>query len=271
VLEAGPAGSDEAVLFVHGNPGSSRDWADLVLRLGAFVRAVAVDLPGFGQADKPVAFDYTVAGYARHLEALQQTLGIRRTHLVLHDFGGPFGLAWAAAHPDRLASVTLVDTGVLTGYHWHLVAWLWRTPLVGEVLQAATSRRWFQWALDRSNPRPLPRDFIDRMYDDYDRRTRQVVLWLYRATHRADVTGGPRDRPFETDVPALVLWGKADPFVPVRFAEQQRQTFKRAKVVIFPEAGHWPFIDDPEGVAAEVVPFLRALVVSPASRNVAGR
>jgi pimeloyl-ACP methyl ester carboxylesterase len=109
------------------------------------------------------------------------------------------------------------------------------------------------------------------MYDDYDRRTRQVVLWLYRATHRADVTVGPRDRPFETDVPALVLWGKADPFVPVRFAEQQRQTFKRAKVVIFPEAGHWPFIDDPDGVAAEVVPFLRALVVSPASRNVAGR
>jgi pimeloyl-ACP methyl ester carboxylesterase len=268
VLEAGPANSGEAVLFVHGNPGSSRDWSDLVSRVGTFCRAVAIDLPGFGQADKPAGFDYTVAGFARHLALVQDTLGILRTHLVLHDFGGPFGLAWAAAHPNRLGSLTLIDTGVLIGYRWHLVAQLWRLPLVGEVLQKLITRRRFHGVLNRRNPRPLPPAFLDRMFDDYDRRTRQVVLWLYRATNRADVVAGSAVR---ADVPVLVVWGQHDSYIPVRFAHQQRQTFPGARVFVLPDAGHWPFIDAPDAVADEVVPFLREVVSKATSRNVVGR
>src|SRR3712207_8713221 len=45
--------------------------------------------------------------------------GVRRAHLVLHDFGGPWGLHWAADHPDRFASATLVGIGVLRDYRWH--------------------------------------------------------------------------------------------------------------------------------------------------------
>jgi pimeloyl-ACP methyl ester carboxylesterase len=81
VLEAGPPGADEAVVFVHGNPGSSQDWVDLAQAVGAFGRAVAIDMPGFGQADKPPDFNYTVEGYARHLESALEQLGVRRAHL----------------------------------------------------------------------------------------------------------------------------------------------------------------------------------------------
>ena len=95
VLETGPPSDEEAILFVHGNPGSSRDWEDLLGRTGTFARAVAPDMPGFGRADKPDDFDYTVQGYARFLAGAVDALGISRAHLVLHDFGGP----WDSAGP----------------------------------------------------------------------------------------------------------------------------------------------------------------------------
>ncbi len=102
-----PFGIAEAVVFVHGNPGSSRDWQTLAAAVAEFGRAVALDMPGFGRADKPREFDYTVPGYARHLAGALTELGIRRAHLVLHDFGGPWGLSWEAGHPQEFASATL--------------------------------------------------------------------------------------------------------------------------------------------------------------------
>jgi pimeloyl-ACP methyl ester carboxylesterase len=126
-LHAGPTGADEAVVFVHGNPGPARDWWRLVARTGAFAHAVAPDMPGYGGADKPARFDYTVEGYARHLGGILEALGIHRAHLVLHDFGGPWGLTWAAEHPDQFTSVTLINIGVLRGYRWHS-AECWAQP-----------------------------------------------------------------------------------------------------------------------------------------------
>jgi pimeloyl-ACP methyl ester carboxylesterase len=114
VLQSGPADSDEALVFIHGNPGFSRDWEDLMTRAGAFCRCVAPDMPGFGHSDKPESFDYTVDGYARHLGALLTQLNVRRAHLVLHDFGGPWGLAWALSAPSAVASLTLVNCGLLS-------------------------------------------------------------------------------------------------------------------------------------------------------------
>ena len=258
VLESGPADRDEAVVFVHGNPGSSRDWEDLLARVGSFSRAVAFDMPGFGQADKPADFDYTIPGYAAHLDRLLTVLGIRRAHLVLHDFGGPWGLAWAAAHPGQVASLTLINIGVLFGYRWHRVARIWRTPIVGELFQATATRAGFRFSINRSGARPLPRSFVDRMYDDYDRGTRRAILKLYRASNDPGRLAEQLAPALQTlNVPVLVVWGRHDPYVSVDHAERQREVFSDVRIVVLDESGHWPFADDPEGVAAAVVPFLR--------------
>ena len=58
---------------------------------------------------------------------------------MLHDFGGPFGLQWAAGHPEALGSLTLVNTGVLLDYRWHRLARGWRTPLLGEYIEEGVS------------------------------------------------------------------------------------------------------------------------------------
>ncbi len=89
------------MVFLHGNPGFSLDWEDLSERVNIFARTIASDMPGFGNADKPEKFDYTVDGYARHLDGVLKKLGVRRTHLVLHDFGGVWGLAWGGGAPSR--------------------------------------------------------------------------------------------------------------------------------------------------------------------------
>jgi pimeloyl-ACP methyl ester carboxylesterase len=96
------------------------------------------------------------------------------------------------------------------------------------------------------------------MYDDYDGATKRTVLRLYRNRPNDDVLRAASTLFRGLDRPALVLWGAKDPFVPVRHAEQQRESFPRAEVKVLPESGHWPFADDPEAVAEAVVPFLRA-------------
>jgi pimeloyl-ACP methyl ester carboxylesterase len=253
---AGPADASDAVVFMHGNPGSADDWTALVAAVGDHGRAVAPDMPDFGQTVAAPGFQHTVEGYAGFLDQALSALGIARVHLVLHDFGGPFGLAWAGAHLDALASVTLIDTGVLPGYRWHVQARIWRTPVLGEAFQAITTRRAFRSAISRGEPRGLPRAFVDRMYDHYDRRTRRAVLKLYRAT---DDPGGGTElaKAFAAvTVPALVIWGEHDRYLPASYASRQRDVFPSADIHVLPASGHWPYADAPDTVRQLLVEFL---------------
>src|SRR5688572_17513431 len=77
VLEAGPAGAAEAVVFVHGGPGSADDWDRLLPEVGELGRAVAFDLPGFGEADKPADWSgYQAVGWAMFISAALNRLRI---------------------------------------------------------------------------------------------------------------------------------------------------------------------------------------------------
>lgn len=67
-----------------------------------------MDMPAFGRADRPRDFDFSPGGYARHLGALIERLAIRDVHLVLHDFGGSWGLHWAKANRAAVRSLTLI-------------------------------------------------------------------------------------------------------------------------------------------------------------------
>jgi pimeloyl-ACP methyl ester carboxylesterase len=265
VRSAGPADDTEAVVFVHGNPGSSADWEALLPAVG--MRAVAWDAPGFGQADKPDDFPQTVQGHAAFIGAALNALGIERAHLVLHDFGGPWGLEWAASEPGRVASVTLIDTGLLLDYRWHWLARIWRRRGAGEVFMATTTRPGFRMLLRQGNPRGLPADFVDRMYDDFDAATRRAVLRLYRSV--PDPAGDAARLAMTLrglDVPALVLWGGHDPYLSPRLAERQRDVFPAARCVVLPDSGHWPYADDPGRVARELTAFLRAARPAPYAR-----
>jgi pimeloyl-ACP methyl ester carboxylesterase len=257
-IEAGPEGASEAVFFVHGNPGSSHDWDALVDAVGEFGRAVAVDMPGFGQADKPREYEYNVGGYAAFIQGALEQLGITRVHLVVHDFGGPFGLVWGLQHPDAWASVTLINIGILPGYTWHSLARQWRTPVLGELLQLYIPRSAWRKRMQASNPKGLPPEFVDQMYDNYDRGTRRTVLKLYRATPDPGESAEQVGQAIKAlNKPALVIWGMKDPFLPGKYADQQAEFFDVKNTVKLPESGHWCFQDDPDAVREALVPFVR--------------
>jgi pimeloyl-ACP methyl ester carboxylesterase len=260
LIQAGPADDLEAIVFLHGNPGSRLDWEALVGEVGEFGRAVAFDMPGFGQSDKPRDFDYSVEGYARFIEGALEQLGVERAHLVVHDLGGAFGFCWGAGHPEALASVVMFNTGTWTTGRWHQAARLWRRPVVGELVMAVTNRRTWRKRMS-AGPDPLPEAIIDRMYDDFDRGTRRAVLRLYRATPL------PYPPAFDwlatlrsLDHPALIVWGASDPFLGQRRVEDLKQPFPSAEVVMLDGSGHFPFADDPQRSAQAVVPFLRSRV-----------
>lgn len=262
VCDSGPGTSEEAVVFVHGNPGSLHDWERLFEQVAPFSRAIAMDMPGFGRADKPADFRYDVYGYAQHLQGILDTLGVRRAHIVLHDFGGPWGLQWAAEHPEALASAILINTGVFLDYKWHFLARIWRTPKLGEISMAITTQFAWNQLLKIGNPRGIPTDAGNRLFANFGQDTRNAVLKLYRATNDPSGVGYAQCRVLKPlNRPALVLWGKHDIYLPYeKLAHRQREAFPEAEIVALDESGHFPFLDDPEATAAAIIPFLKKQV-----------
>ena len=258
VYDSGP-GNREAVVFVHGNPGPMDDWEELAPAVTPFSRAVAMDMPGYGRADHPKHFDYTVEGYARYLGVLLDRLSVERAHLVLHDFGGPWGLRWAAGNPNRVGSVTLINCGVLEGYKWHTFARVWQTPILGELSQLTTTKWGMRRAINGMSPKPMPDAFFDRVMRYADWGHKRAVLRLYRASKHLGQQG-PAIPEFAQAIPVCVIWGAGDPFIPVEFAERQKRYFPLAEVHVLHGLGHWPFIDDVEAVRAPLVEFLRRQV-----------
>ena len=263
LLEAGPRQASEATVFIHGNPGSAGDWFDLVGEVGGIGRAVAFDLPDFGQSVAAPGFGNTVGEYAAFAGQMLDALGIARVNLVLHDFGGPIGLLWAAGNLDRVASVTLFNTGILVGYRWHTMARVWQTPVLGEISQAVISRPVFRRVVSSAEPRGLPRPFLDEMFDNYDRRTRAAVLKLYRSAKDVGERAAELAAVLKSaDIPCLVVWGDGDAYLPSRFAEAQRDAFPSAEVNLIEGGGHWPFIDHPDRSTELLTGFLKGGISS---------
>jgi pimeloyl-ACP methyl ester carboxylesterase len=273
VLEAGDRDATEAVVFLHGQPGSADDWRDLIARLAPSGRCVAFDWPGWGESERPsrASWDFSAGASANLMAAILASLGVRRAHLVMHDLGG-VGLLWAAAHREAFASAVIIDTGVLIGFRWHPVARLMRSP-IGDLLLALATRTTFRAVIRAYNPQPrkLPRAVVDRWWSKYPLATRRAMLSFYRATPEGAIER-LREPLAALDTPALVLWGRHDPAVPVEQAERQRQSFPSAEVVVLEDSGHWPYLDDPEGAAAAIVPFLEhRLTARRAGARAAGR
>jgi pimeloyl-ACP methyl ester carboxylesterase len=258
-VEAGPPAARDAVVFVHGHPGTARDFDALVAAIGRYARVVAFDVSGYGASEKAARQVQSTAGAAGYLQGVLDGLGIRRAVLAPHDFGGLWGLHWAAEHPDALSGVVLIGTGVLIDYVPHPYAVTWATPGAGEAQMASTTRENFRATIQATGPRPLPEEFVERMYDGYDRATRCAALRYYRSASE-NLNAGREQAAIlrRRSRPALVIWGERDPFIPANpHAERQREAFPDARVEVFPDSGHWPFIDNAERTHDLVVPFLR--------------
>jgi pimeloyl-ACP methyl ester carboxylesterase len=253
VLEAGPEMAEEAIVFVHGGPGSASDWEAFLPRAGELARAVAFDLPGFGQAEKPPHLGYSAATWASFIQGALSALAVRRVHLVANDLGCEASLTWAAAHPDAFASAAMMNSGPLIRYRWHAVGMLHRVPVVGQVATVAGGLG--MRAVMRFYAPRVPRAVMDRWRREYDLGTRRALLRFYRNSDLVSTSPLPAAlAPLRR--PALVIWGERNRFVPVKHAADLRASFPAADVVVLDGLGHYAHLEDPERVAEQLLPFL---------------
>ena len=246
--EAPAHGGARPALYVHGVPTNSDDFTPFLERSGG----IALDLPGFGRSGKPAHFDYSVAGYSRFLAAFTEHAGAEKVSLVVHDWGAA-ALGWAQANPGRIERLVIMNAvPLLEGYSWHRIARAWRTPLVGELAMGVTTR-WGLRLLSReatASDGPAPDELIDRVWEHFDHGTQRAILKLYRSAppHALAQAGAGLG---ELRCPALVIWGREDPYIPSRFAEAYAQALGgEAELRLVDRAGHWPWIDRPEVIAA---------------------
>jgi pimeloyl-ACP methyl ester carboxylesterase len=249
-----PAGhpGDAPALYVHGVPTSSADWVPFLEHGGG----LAPDLPGFGRSGKPGHFDYSIEGYANFLETFLDLVGVERVSLAVHDWGA-VALAFAQRHPERVARLAVIDAvPLLPGYRWHRLARLWRTPVLGELAMGATSEGMLRRFSRQSNaaPGPMSDEFIAQVSEHFDHGTQRAILRLYRSAPPA-VLAAAGEHLDRLRMPALVVWGERDPYVPAAFADAYAVALGDAEVLKLPDAGHWPWLDRPD-VVARVSDFL---------------
>ena len=260
VDRAGPDGDagTQAVVFVHGNPGPMDDFEPYFDDIAKFSRVVAFDLPGLGRASHQRLPSHGPNEYAAHIERIRRALGLERVHLVMHDLGGIWGLRWAVQNPACVASMTFINTGHLRGYRWHIAARIWQTPILGELVQRLVSDRVVREGIQKENPRPLPKEFLDRIMRYSTPASRRAVLDIYRSMRDTDKLADEVEGLLPSlRCPVMFMAGTEDPYIPVELSESQRDVFPNAEMHRLEGLGHWPFIDDPEGVGALLLPFLR--------------
>lgn len=104
-------GDGADVVLLHGVPTSSFLYRKVLPVLSdQGLRATAFDFPGLGLAERPEEFDYSWSGLASWTGSAIDALGLDRVHLVVHDIGGPIGFEWAIRNPDRVLSLTVLNT-----------------------------------------------------------------------------------------------------------------------------------------------------------------
>lgn len=242
-------GEGPAMLFLHGNPTSGELWDDVIRRLPR-VRAVVPDLPGFGRSHPYGLFDCKLPTLVRWVDGvLRAALGRDEpVHVVVHDIGGPYGLSWAVRNPERVASVTAIDTLYFSRYEWHFWGKVWRIPGLGELSTRLMGRHLFRREMKRGSRR-LDEEWIDRVWSRITPATKAMVLRFYRTTDPENFRGWEDElRGLLARVPSQALWGVHDPYLPPSWAE----TLGAQEVIYFEDCGHWLPAEDPAGVAARL-------------------
>jgi pimeloyl-ACP methyl ester carboxylesterase len=241
-------------LYLHGVPTNSDDWLEFLERTGG----LAPDLPGFGRSGKPGSLHYTIDEYEGFLERFLEGLDVERVSLVMHDWGA-VGLAFAQRHPERVERLVLINAvPFIPGYEWHRMARIWRTPLLGELAMGITYRRTLQHASKQINVTPgaMPGAWLDSVLDHFDQGTQRAILRLFRSASPEELaTAGEELGSLE--MPALVVWGMRDPFIPGRFGQAYASILPDAELLELADAGHVPWLDRPD-VLDRVAGFLGA-------------
>jgi len=270
-VEEGPR-DGPPVVMLHGNPTWGYLYRDFIKGLsGAGFRAIAHDEMGFGRSDKPEReSEYSLRRHAEHFGALIDELGLDGVTLVLHDWGGPIGLAWAVDHPERVARLVVLNTftgWIPAGHKVPLPFKLLRAPLTGELI------------VKRAHL--FVRGILFRAGTAHRERLGPSEKAAYLAPHpsstsRAGVMAYPRMIPWDegnptrelgrhiddnlsrlASKPTLICWAMKDPAFRREALDLWRGRFPNAEVHELEDASHYVQEDAHERIVPWMLDFLR--------------
>lgn len=264
-------GEGPPVVCVHGNPTWSWYYRTLIDALAPDHRVIVPDHLGMGRSDAPPPHRYPydmrarVDDFAALMDHLDVGVSTPAT-LVVHDWGGAIGLAWATRNPERVGRLVLCNTAAFPLPAGHTLPWVLRparVPVLGAVLVCGANafvRGTLRVGVRRGGmPRAVRRAYA-APYRTWRRRT--AVLRFVRDIPTGP--GGPTDAMLRAtdaglhrlaDRPALLLWGMRDPVLTPPYLDEWRRRLPGAEVHAIADAGHLVLEDAPETVPL-IVDFL---------------
>jgi haloalkane dehalogenase len=260
------SGIGPAFVVLHGFPDNSHIYDHLIPHLvSAGRRTVAMDFLGFGASDKPEGALYSFPQQLGDLEAVVEALNLGRIIPVGHDAGGPTAVNFALKHPDRTAGVILMNAfygdapGLLVPEFIELFS---NKRLKALHTHFLASPQQFAWLLGFQRDqmqlglteaqKARYADFLGPIIDGNFRQQPSAGPAFAQMTYQlTDEVAANTARLVEfrrSEVPLLLIWGKADPYLHVTVAEYMRSQAQNAALHVL-NAGHWPQIDEPANVA----------------------
>ena len=265
-------GLGEPIVMVHGNPTWSFYFRNLVLALRDEYRVIVPDHIGCGLSDKPAAdqYDFSLKRRVDDLERLLNHLEVReKITLVLHDWGGMIGMAYATRHPERISRLIVMNTAAFhlpraKRFPWAL--WLGRNTRIGAwlILQHnAFCRAAARIGTKRhSLPEPVRQAYL-APYDSPEHRLAVLRFVQTIPLRPADagyeiVTEVERNLHQFRDRPMLICWGMKDFVFDRHFLTEWERHFPEADVIRFANAGHYVLEDAAEEIIENLRRFLFA-------------
>jgi haloalkane dehalogenase len=255
-------GEGAPVVFWHGEPTWSFLWRKVIppVRDAGF-RCIAPDLPGFGRSDKPMDFDwYTYDKHVEMMAPLLEELDLRDATFVVHDWGGPIGLRVAVEHPDRVARLVILDTGLFTGHQRMTEAWTRFRNFVERTDDLPVG-----FLVQRACKTPPPPEVIaayDTPFPSIASKAgaRAFPLMLPTSPDAPGAEAGQRVlEALKSDTrPKLVLWADSDPILPLKTGERFAEALGTQIDHVIPDASHFLQEDAGELIGSHIAAWLSA-------------
>jgi 2-hydroxymuconate-semialdehyde hydrolase len=246
-------GDGPAVVLLHGFPTSAHLWRDLVPILAPRFRAIAPDLLGYGDSDKPGEELLTIRAQAGYVRELLEGLGLTEFAVVGHDIGG--GVAQLLALEGAVRTMVLLDSISLDSWPIEGVRMIQDADPkdVDEGFVAELMRVTFDLGMRRRER------LEEEDLEEFIRPWRPDPGALVQAARGIDGVGlaGTEERLAALDVRTLVVWGEDDPYQPPEQAERLGDLLPGATVALLPACSHFVTEDAPEAVLPLIAEYLR--------------
>ena len=258
------AGWGPVIVLIHGITGSSDTWLETIEELAEDHTVVAPDLLGHGESAKPRG-DYSLGAYASGIRDLLAALGHDRATVVGHSLGGGVAMQMAYQFPERVERLVLVSSGGL-GREVNLLLRASVLPGSELVLPLLTAQgvvnvtNAIAGAVGRLGLRAGAD--LEEMWTGFcslgDVEARQAFIHTLRGIIDP---GGQRvsatDRLYlAREMPTLIVWGERDPVIPFRHGLRANEAMPGSRLVLFPNAGHFPHRDNPRRFARALLDFM---------------